>query len=130
VSARLQLGQVAPGPGDDHPVDQQPLHRRRQHRQLGPQRVHPQIPSRLWTTRLVCGGLTSVSEVSTFAINHAESDVAVVGDLTQRGIAANRLDDLPTLLLGLGFLALVVSACRVSDSLAAGGDSRVLTLTP
>jgi hypothetical protein len=31
---------------------------------------------------------------------------------------------------GLGFLALVISARRVSDSLAAGGDPRVLTLTP
>ena len=69
VSAGLPLGQVgeaAPGPGDDHPVDRQPLHRRRRrHRQLGPQRVHPQIPSRPWTARLACGGLTSVSEVST-----------------------------------------------------------------
>jgi hypothetical protein len=56
--------------------------------------------------------------------------VAVVVDLKQRGIAAIRLDDLPTPLLGPGFMALVVSACRVSDSLAAGGDSRVLTFTP
>ena len=64
------------------------------------------------------------------ALHRAENDVAVVGDLTQRGIAAIRLDDLPTPLLGLGFWALVVSARRVSDSLAAGRDSRVLTFTP
>jgi hypothetical protein len=55
------------------------------------------------------------------ALHGAESDVALVGDLTQRGTAAGRLDDLPTALLGLGFLALVVSWCRASDSLAAGG---------
>jgi hypothetical protein len=46
--------------------------------------------------------------------------MGLVGDLAQRDTAADRLDDLATALFGLGFLAMGVSRCRVSDSLPAG----------